>query len=160
MHGWTWIGNSGHFPPLKSICEAGLSENATQPVLESKTVAESSLLTLWDLISLDRFSSCERKTAPCFKQPFGAQQAGCHVFLSSFLPALPPEAALSHPLRHSQKLLLRLLAPNPCAHSLAAHFASFSLKVRARTLPVEFNRGQKESACRDSGNKANGRSGE
>ena len=61
---------------------------------------QSSLLMLWDLTIPNKFASCEWKTqkgpgchfyllAPYFKQPFGAQQVGCHMFLSSFLPALP-----------------------------------------------------------------------
>lgn len=46
-------------PPLKSICEAGLSENAPQAGLESKTVAENSLLKVCELTMLNKLASCE-----------------------------------------------------------------------------------------------------
>lgn len=48
VHGWTCTSNTSQFPPPKSICETGLAENAPKPVMESKMVAEGSLLMLME----------------------------------------------------------------------------------------------------------------
>lgn len=100
--------------------------------------------------------------SPSFKQPFGAQQVACHMFLSSFLPAFPcfpRETELSHPQGSHRGFLPQSPVPR------AAHSASVSLKFsqslrKARALLSEFKRGHTENASRDAGDEANGRCGE
>lgn len=93
MHGWTCTSNTSQFPPLKSTCKSELSETAPQPVLESKTVAETSLLVLRDLTFLNKFVFCGGKTQ---------KGSGCHCFLR--LPISNSLSELSMMLRVSQPL--------------------------------------------------------
>lgn len=97
---------------------------------------------LWDLTFLNKFAFCGGETqkgsdchffplTPYFKQPFGAQHVITCFSAAFWLPftCLPCEAALSHPLWHPRRLLLRLPASDCCVHSWAAHSASLSLRV-------------------------------
>lgn len=119
------------------------------PVNEKDKMALSATSFSWLPIS-NSLLELSRLNVTCFSAAF------CLPF-----PCFPREAALSHPRR----LLPRLSAPNPCAQSRAAHFASFSLKVRhclkMPMLSSVSSRGDKQkNASRDAGDKANGRCGE
>lgn len=124
------------------------------PVNGKHKKAPAATSSSWLPIS-NSLSRVRRMVATCFSAAF------CLAF-----PCFPRETALSHPLGCPRMLKPRLSVPNPCVCCPAACFASLSLSKsgscprRACVLLGEVNRGQMESACRDSGNEANGRSRE
>lgn len=87
------------------------------PVNGKHKKAPAATSSSWLPIS-NSLSGFRRLDVTCFSTAF------CLPF-----PCFPCETALSHPLRHPWRLLPRLSAPNSCACSPAARFASLSLKV-------------------------------
>lgn len=98
--------------------------------------------------------------------PSGLSRLDVTRFSAAFclpFPCFPCEGALRHPLWHPRRLPLKLSAPNPCACSLACSLClplSPSQPQKSPCSPPWVQQGTNESACRDSGDKANGRSGE